>query len=113
MKSYDHITFENNYTKEEFIVTVIRQEIPEDSVYDGVYDSVYDEKILAFCLIPKNRKEIMDLIGLTTHSKNYERYIVPLLEKGLLSMTLPDKPKSKNQKYITIKREEVTSSINQ
>jgi hypothetical protein len=131
MKSYDHITFENNYTKEEFIVTVIRQEIPEESVYDesnsdydeeksnydgnydaqksvhdGVYDGVYDEKILTFALIPKNRKEIMDLIGISTHPKNYEHHIVPLLQKGLLAMTLPDKPKSKNQKYITTERGE-------
>jgi predicted HTH transcriptional regulator len=131
MKSYDHITFENNYTKEEFIVTVVRQEIPEDSDYDesksdydsdydeqksnydgnydeqkSNYDGNYDEQILTFALIPKNRKEIMDLIGISTQTKNYEHHIVPLLKKGLLAMTLPDKPKSKNQKYVTTERGE-------
>jgi predicted HTH transcriptional regulator len=122
MKSYDPITFENNYTKEEFIVTILRQEIAEGSdydepksdydgdydesksVYDGVYDGVYDAKILTFTLTPKSRKEIMDLIGISMHPKNYEHHIAPLLEKGLLSMTLPDKPKSKNQKYRTTEK---------
>ncbi|KAA6329875.1 hypothetical protein EZS27_021354 [termite gut metagenome] len=108
MKSYNHITFENSYAKEEFVVTVHRQEIDKESVqdkpksvYDGVQDGVYDEKILAFAVMAKSRKEIMDLIGLSTHSDNYERYMLPLLKKGLLAMTLPDKPNSKNQKYIT------------
>ena len=45
--------------------------------------------------------------GISTHPKNYKRYIVPLLEKGLLSMTLPDKPNSKNQKYITTEKGKV------
>ena len=36
-------------------------------------------------------------------TKNNLRYIVPLLEHELISMTEPDKPKSKNQKYYTTK----------
>jgi hypothetical protein len=83
-----------------------------DSVYDGVYDSDhdgnydsnYDKKILTFTMIPRSRKEIMGLLDISTHTKNYERYIVPLLEKGLLAMTLPNKPKSKNQKYVTTQK---------
>ena len=31
------------------------------------------------------------------------RHIKPLIEQGRLAMTLPEAPKSKNQKYITIK----------
>ncbi|GHT01899.1 ATPase AAA [Bacteroidia bacterium] len=155
MKSYDHISFENNYTTEEFIATIVRPDIPDESNYDGnyegnydgkegnydgkegnydgkegnyegnydgkesnydgnydgnydaaksVYDGVYDKKILVFAEIPKSRQEIMNLIGISTQTKNYERHIAPLLEKGLLAMTVPDKPKSKNQKYITTER---------
>jgi ATP-dependent DNA helicase RecG len=46
----------------------------------------------------------MDLLGISMHTKNHERHIIPLLEKGLLAMTLPDKPNSKNQKYITTEK---------
>lgn len=30
------------------------------------------------------------------------KYIKPLIEKGKLRMTIPDKPKSKNQRYYSI-----------
>ena len=77
-----------------------------DSNYDerSVRDGVYDEKILVFALIPKNRKELMDLLGISMHTKNHERHIIPLLAKGFLAMTLPEKPNSKNQKYITTEK---------
>ena len=35
--------------------------------------------------------------------KTVRRHIKPLIEQGRLAMTLPEVPKSKNQKYITIK----------
>jgi len=52
----------------------------------------------------KSRKEIMDMLGIIIYSKNQDRHITPLLEKGLLAMTLPDKPKSKKQKYVTTEK---------
>ena len=76
-----------------------------DSNYDSNHDGNYDKKILAFATTPKSRTEIMEgSLGISSQTKNYERHIVPLLEKGLLAMTLPDKPKSKNQKYVTTEK---------
>ena len=35
------------------------------------------------------------------HARNFTMlYLKPLLEKGLLQMTIPEKPNHKNQKYI-------------
>jgi ATP-dependent DNA helicase RecG len=56
--------------------------------------------ILAFCMIPRSRREIFEHIGLTLHSKNFNRHIKPLIDCGLLALTMPDIPKSPAQKYV-------------
>ena len=58
--------------------------------------------ILEFCREPKSVKEIMEYIGLKHRPTFIYDYLNPLLEKNKLQMTIPDKPKSRNQKYITI-----------
>ena len=58
--------------------------------------------ILEFCKEPKSVKEIMEYIGLKHRPTFIYDYLNPLLEKNKLQMTIPDKPKSRNQKYITI-----------
>jgi len=57
--------------------------------------------VLSFCSSPKSRGEILQHINLSKHSKNYERYIVLLIDRLLLERTIPDSPKSPNQKYVT------------
>ena len=42
---------------------------------------------------------MMDYIGLTDIKSFRERYLVPLINAGRIEMTIPDKPKSRNQKY--------------
>ena len=58
--------------------------------------------ILEFCKEPKSAKEIMKYIRLRHRPTFIYDYLNPLLEKGKLQMTIPDKPKSRNQKYVTI-----------
>lgn len=61
-----------------------------------------EEQILEYCKIPKSKKEIMEFVGLH-HKRNFEvNYLNPLLKSEKLKMTLPDKPTSRNQKYVTI-----------
>lgn len=66
------------------------------------YDLVATElSLLKFCLPPRTRKEMLEYMGLKYHSDNFKRHILPLIEKGLLACTLPDKPSSPQQKYVT------------
>lgn len=62
--------------------------------------TIYDE-ILAFCLEPHSKAEIAKHCGYK-NTKNFTlKYIRPLLDNQTLKMTIPDKPNSRNQKYIT------------
>ena len=53
-----------------------------------------EKAILIFCKNPKSRKEIQEYLG-KTRTVLMDNYIRPLLEKGKLELTKPDKPKSK------------------
>lgn len=56
--------------------------------------------ILNISVTPKSRKEILEHIGLSNHTKNYKRYIQPLIEQQLLGLTIPEKPTSGLQRYV-------------
>lgn len=49
--------------------------------------------------IPLSANEIMERLGIKSKETLRNSYLNPALENGLIRMTLPDKPKSKNQRY--------------
>lgn len=60
-----------------------------------------ERDLLEFCRTPRSRKEIADYLGIKTVFYASKTYIEPLLKTGALSMTKPEKPRSKDQKYYT------------
>jgi len=63
-----------------------------------------EDEILSFCRTPRSRSELEELFkGRMTVAYVMERYVKPLTENGLLGMTIPGKPKSKFQKYYTVR----------
>ncbi|WP_298502610.1 ATP-binding protein [uncultured Sphaerochaeta sp.] len=56
--------------------------------------------LLAFCTIPRTREEMQAFIGITHREYFRSAFLKPLLNSGRLRMTIPDKPNSRNQKYI-------------
>ncbi|MBW8330426.1 MAG: KTSC domain-containing protein [Prolixibacteraceae bacterium] len=58
-------------------------------------------KTLMYCNTPKTREEIFKHIEIYNNSRNFSEYIKPVIELHWLQYTIPDKPTSKNQKYIT------------
>lgn len=56
-------------------------------------------QLLEFCRSPRSKQEMLVRMGLKLVYLNYKRHILPLLEKGLLEMTIPEKPTSRMQKY--------------
>lgn len=59
------------------------------------------DAIVDFCSIPRSRTEIVSFVG---KSRNYvmSEIVAPLVESGKLRLTMPDKPKSSNQKYVKV-----------
>jgi DNA-binding PadR family transcriptional regulator len=45
------------------------------------------------------RQELQELLGLKHEDHFREAYLKPALEAGLIEMTVPDKPRSRLQKY--------------
>lgn len=63
-------------------------------------DNKWNGRLLEFCATPRSRKELIDFTGLSRfYTMNF--LVKPLLRDGKLRMTLPDKPKSVNQRYVT------------
>jgi len=91
-----------NWGKENASWAVADHERAHDRAYDGAHDEAHDkyEELLAFCGVPRSKDEIMDHMGFSSKRQFNERYMKPMLESGRLVMTIPDKPKSKNQKYV-------------
>jgi len=73
------------------------------SNFEGAINlSEQDEKILRYCSeSPRSRAEIFDFLKMSNETRNFNRHILPLLDNKLMKMTLPDKPRSMNQKYMT------------
>lgn len=50
--------------------------------------------------IPYSAKELLQILNLKSKENLRKNYLNPALENGWIEMTLPDKPKSKNQRYL-------------
>ena len=55
--------------------------------------------LLLFCKTPRTRKEICEYLGLTSVTYAIQTHVMPLVEKGLMKLSIPDKPKSSKQLY--------------
>lgn len=58
------------------------------------------EALIEFCNIPRSKKEMMNHIAIANTNHFRKSYLKPLLDSGKLVMTIPDKPNSRNQKYV-------------
>lgn len=80
----------------EFTV-VFRNDKYKNSLSENKGDSAKD--IVEFCSIPRSREELQKFTG---YSRYYTmaKIVQPLIDSGELIMTMPNKPKSVNQRYV-------------
>lgn len=66
---------------------------------NGLDNIITEGDIIEFCTTPRSREELIKFIGKT---RNYvmQQIIEPLVRKGKLKLTIPEKPKSSNQRFV-------------
>jgi len=57
------------------------------------------KNLLLFCKTPRTRKEICDYLGLSSVTYAIQRHVMPLVEEGLIRLSIPEKPSSQKQLY--------------
>lgn len=89
----------------EFMLTQISHILDEAIAQIGTAGlgvSEYVKRMLAVMEydVPYTASAIMEKLGLKSRETFRKNYMTPALEDGLLEMTIPDKPQSRNQRYV-------------
>lgn len=76
---------------------------PKVSDQDSDQDNsiALEREILKFCRKPKSKKEILDHVGYKNRTYLTRKFLKTMIESGKLAYTIPEKPTSRLQKYIT------------
>ena len=61
--------------------------------------SAYQVQVLELAAVPHPLAELMVPSGRTDRTKFRDQVVAPLLEAGLLEVTIPEKPRSSKQRY--------------
>lgn len=64
----------------------------------------FDDKtssLVEFCRTPRTRQEIAEHLGLSSISYAIKDYVMPLVDKGMIKLSIPDKPRSPKQLYFS------------
>ena len=84
------------------MIDEILSEIISQSKSDESHLSIYVKKLLYVMEfdIPYTTAEIMEKLNLKSRETFRKNYLNPAIELNLISLTIPDKPTSRNQRYI-------------
>ena len=85
-------------------INTVLDEIATSAAYHSENISEYVKKLLSVMEYdtPYTANSILDLLGLKSKETLRKNYLNPAISYGFVTMTLPDKPNSRNQRYIKI-----------
>lgn len=81
----------------DFVVTFRNSIFPEEAAADK---RDLEKAILQYCMVPRSRKELVAFTGLSQYYLN-RKYLEPMLGNGSLKLTIPDKPRSSRQRFVS------------
>ena len=90
MKAYNLVPAEFSDERGNFIVKFYKKTLE---------NSTEENNLIEFCRTPRSRKEIGEFLKIKSVAYAMKRYVQPLIESGKIKLTIPDTPKSTQQKY--------------
>ena len=90
MKAYNLMPAEFSDERGNFIVRFYKKTLE---------NSTEENNLIEFCRTPRSRKEISEFLKIKSVAYAMKRYVQPLIESGKIKLTIPDTPKSTQQKY--------------
>ena len=83
-----------------FVVTLISEPIQSEKACS--MEETNDPKgLVAFCQQPRSRAEIVSFLQISSAQYALRKYLNPLIQSGHIRMTMPEKPGSPKQKYVS------------
>ncbi|MBP5176172.1 MAG: hypothetical protein ILP07_09720, partial [Treponema sp.] len=79
---------------------ILRNKAQDEVGYKNLDEDPTTRRILEYCETPRTREEIASVVGVKTVFYVMNHYVRPLILSGKIQMTIPEKPKSKNQRYV-------------
>ena len=95
----EKVTIKSNHQEQKVTIKSNDQKEEVTIKNSGLLLSMRQKQVIDYCSIPRTAQEIMDFLGISNQSKNRKKYIITLVEMGVLEMTIPSFPKDKRQKY--------------
>jgi Fic family protein len=83
------------------IIETMNETLKQSNIETGSL-SIQAKKLLTVLEegIPYTTIELMDSVGIKSRASFKKNYLDPLLQSGMIEMTIPEKPMSRNQRYI-------------
>ncbi len=82
-----------------FLVTLYKE--PEEKQTQAEEPTENMRNLILFCKTPRTRREICDYLGLSSTTYAIQRYVMPLVEQGILQLSIPEKPSNQKQLFFT------------
>ena len=89
-----------------FTVTLFNAKNTTENAQEKEHKVQYkDEKgLMEFCRVARTRAEIAEYLAIPSEQYALRRYLDPLVKAKVILMTIPEKPRSSNQKFYTAER---------
>lgn len=62
-------------------------------------ENLENNELVQFCKTPRTRTEICEFLGLSSVTYTIQTHVMPLVERGIIKLSNPDKPKSPKQLF--------------